>query len=111
MVELLSGFRFAVLGGVLAVVAGLGLTVSYYKGKAEKLREEIENLSIKNKELANQIKSMSEQCSRTVQALKESCLDKLKIEREQTQKQLRACKKLLERRKRLEEKLDDIDRL
>ena len=111
MVGLLSGLRLAVLGGVLAVITGLGLTAFYYKEESEKLRDKVEVLSTKNKELAYQIESLSKECDATIKALQEGCSERLKIEREQTQRQLRACQKLLERRQRLEDKLRDIDRL
>ncbi len=110
MAGLLSGLRLAVLGGVLTVITGLGLAALYYKGESEKLREKVEALRVKNKELAYQIENLSEECNTTIRALQEGCSERLRIEREQTRKQLKACRKLLERRNRLEDKLRDIDR-
>ena len=111
MARLLSGFRFAVLVVALTVIAGFCLTALYYKGKSERFKDRIEFLSTKNKELTYRIENLSRECDATVRALQESCSDRLKIEREQAKKQLRACRKLLERRQRLEDKLRDIDRL
>ena len=111
MIGLLSGFRFAVLVVALTVIAGFCLTALYYKRESEELRNKVESMRAENRELTYRIEDLSRECDATVRAMQESCSDRLKIEREQAKKQLRACRKLLERRQRLEDKLRDIDRL
>lgn len=111
MADFLSGLRLAVLGGVLAVIAVLGSMAFYYREESEKLRERIEALSAKNQNLTYQIEELAKECDTTIRALQKSCSERLEVEREQAKKQLRTCQKLFERRKKLEEKLRNIDRL
>ncbi len=111
MVGLLGNLKLIISGGGLVIIVWLGLAVLYYKGESDKLRDKVEALNAKNKELTYQIENLSKECNTTIKALQESCSERLKIERERAQKQLRACQKLLERRQRLEDKLRDIDRL
>ena len=108
------GLQSIVPGGlVLAfmVSAGIGL---YYREMAQ--RYETQLIDCKAKEMAMQddmrkaneaVKSYEE----LIGKLRDECRSKVELLKKRWESELRSCERLLERRQRLEEKLDDIDRL
>ena len=99
------------MGGVFTVIALLGIATYHYRNEVRYLEGRLEVAVERNRELTARLRSLGQECSRTIESLQEGCSEKLRIEKEEHKRQLRACRKLLERRSKLERKLDEIDSL
>ena len=94
---MLNNFKigFIVLGFI--VFLSLFGSLFYYKTKYEEYKKEIENIKSENKVLMNKLKEVNNNCKITIEKLQKEAEDNIK-----------KCEEMLEREKKLNDKILDI---
>ena len=102
----------SILTGGLALAAAAGWLLFFFsRGEVEKLRNEAA-VAKKNAELCiAELERASREFERNLEIVRANCEDEKKILKEELERKIKACKAMLEREKRLKEKLEEIDEL
>ena len=108
------GLQSIVPGGLvlaLMISAGIGW---HYREVAQRYEARLIDCRAREKAMEDDMREATEAVKgyeEIIGKLRDECRSKVELLEKRWESELRSCERLLERRERLEEKLDDIDRL
>lgn len=108
MMNIFNGIRLILVGGITVVLGYLFYLVSDYRAKYLKSEGELQLLRERYGKVVLLLEESEKRCNERIDKITRLCREEANILKEEIKRQKDYCKELLDRKSRLDEKLDEI---